>query len=240
MADSNSHRTSVSGAGGAGFEIDMTEELLQRFHEELVGINRAVRRGRAERLRKKWQRWSAASNPGIRWSLTVVCMVGAFGSAFGALLFFGEADWVGMAIWIGIGLLYLVFALLFAMAPRVRNRLDALADRWRAKSDARIEKQMRRSLEPLLRAAPYKVRHEFDSTDHIWTLRSQRSGDQTFAISPQLIAFHSDVAYLLVKPGWLAQPVLSTIVETADQRVLLDEFLHSCGARVTDVVANVE
>jgi hypothetical protein len=241
MADSNApHGTLVSGADGAGFEIHVTAPLIERFQEELIDVGRAARRGRAEAVRKKWEPWSAASNPEIRRSLTVVCILGAFGSAFGALLFFGDADWVGMSIWIGIGALFLVFALLFAMAPRIRNRFEALAIRWRAKTDARIEKQIGRSLEPLFRAAPYKVRHELDRTDHTWTLHSQRSGERTFPVSPQMIAFHSGVAYLVVKPGLLARPVLSAIVETAEQRRVLDEFLSSCGVRVTDVMAKVE
>jgi hypothetical protein len=232
MTDSDAPQQSpVSGAENTGFETEMTDELLRRFQQELIEIAAAVRAARADQRRKKWRPWSAESNPSLRRGLVVICIVGAAGSALGALLFFSKADWVGMAIWIGIGLLYLVFSFSFALLPQITGKLGALAGRW---TDALQAARIRRSLEPAFRAAPYKVRQDFDPANGTFTVRSQRSGEQTYCLSSEMVAYHGDVAWLLVKPGLIARPCFSAVVETADQQKLLNQFLRSCAVPVVD------
>jgi hypothetical protein len=223
----------ASGDDKGGFELEMTDELLRRFQQELIALAAAVRAARADQRREKWRRpWSAASNPSLRRGLVVICIIGAAGSALGALLFFSKADWGGMAVWIGIGLLYVVFSFSFALLPRITGKLTALAGRW---TDALQAARIRRSLEPAFHAAPYKVRQEFDRAHGTWTVRSQRSGEQTYCVSSEMVAYHGDVAWLLVKPGLIARPGFSAVVETADQQKLLHQFLKSCAVRVVDV-----
>jgi hypothetical protein len=212
------------------FETTVTRELLHRFQEELIEIKALFGTERASRLQRRMHCWSAVSNPDVRWALVGICMVGVVGSAFGALLHFGDADATGTTIWIGAALLFAVFGALFAMAPRIQGRINAWSDRLRLKVDARIEEQIRHRCE----ATPYTVRHVLDSTNRTWRLESQQTGEQTLTLSPEMTAYRGDTAFILLRQGLMARPLLSTAVETADQRRLLDEFLQSCGVRVID------
>lgn len=220
MTDSNvPQKPPASRADSGGFETEMTHELLQRLQDELIEIAAAIRATTAGRVRKNRQSWSAASNPALRRAFIIICLVGAVASAFGALLFFGDAEWAAMSIWIGIGLLFLVFSFLFATMPRWTDALRAAG--------------IRRSLRPAFRAAPYRVRHELDSANGTWTVRSERTGEQTIPVSAEMVAYHGDLAWVLLKPGVTARPVLATAVETADQQTLL-KFLQRYSVRVVD------
>ncbi|MGM0485600.1 MAG: hypothetical protein ACQESR_02435 [Planctomycetota bacterium] len=231
MSDSIPKPSPVSGADNAGFETMVTPELLQRFQEELIEIKGAFGTCRANQVRTKMRPWFAASNPGVRRTLIALCFFGAvIGAPFGIIMSWSEADRVGTAVWIGIDVLFVTFGVLFAMAPRIHKVMDTLTDRWRAKIDARVEEQ----IQGLLKATPYKVRHKLDSTNSTWTVHSERTGEQACSLSPEMTAYRGDVAYILLKTDLLARPVLSAIVETADQRKQLDQFVQSCGVRVVD------
>lgn len=208
------------------FEIEATESRLHRFQEEWIRMSLGQSRERFERTRRLPERFllrESAKRVGP-W----ICAIGALASAFGALLFYGDKDWGGVAVWSGMSLAFVVLAVLYANLHWIDRFSEGLYRRTRA----RFEQKVRRSFEPLFQNAPYKVRYELD--DGEWIVHSDTSGERKVPIKPGLKALRGENAYCLMKTGLLGEAVGGAMFETAEQRGLIEAFLRRQGIPIQD------